>query len=327
LTVPDEPSREDIPYDAILASIVKRFMELVGPSAALNVARRIPLLSVDDEGNVLSYDTDDPLETITALIYAYQDVFGEVAVTLSRQAAQPVAGNNSLLQETGLTALKTDILLVDDHVLFRESLASLLAGQPDMKVAGQAGSVQEAIKLARKLQPHIILMDISLPDGTGLEATRAILAERPGTRIVFLTVHEEDEQLFAAIRAGAKGYLNKNVRPGELLKRLRDVARDEAGISPAIARRILEEFSRTPAPSPAPHTNGADLSAREIEIVRELARGATNREIARKLVISENTVRNHVSSVLSKLHLRSRRDIADYVREHGLHPRPPSDEK
>lgn len=324
--MPDEPSPEVVPYGVILTSIIKRFLELVGPEAALSVARRIPLLSVDDEGNVLSYDDEDPVGTITALIYAYRDVFGEVAVMLSQQAAQPVAGDESLLQETGLTALRIDILLVDDHILFRESLASMLAGQPDMRVVGQAGFVQEAIKFARKLQPHIILMDISLPDGTGLEATQAILAERPGTKIVFLTVHDEDEQLFAAIRAGALGYLNKNIRPGELLKQLRDVARGEAGISSAIARRILEEFSRTPAPSPMP-SEAAELSAREIEIVRELARGATNREIAQKLVISKNTVRNHVSSVLSKLHLRSRRDIADYARDHGLFRPPPSDKK
>lgn len=325
--VPEEPSGEAVPYRAILTSIVKRFVRLVGAPAALNVARRVPRLSVDDEGDVLDYDTDDPLSTITLLIDGYGTVFGEVALTLSQQAIQPVvaATDENLLQETGLlsTMGPIELLLVDDHILFREGLVSLLASQPDFKVAGQAGSMREAITLARNLKPTLVVMDISLPDGTGLDATRAILADRPETKIVFLTVHDDDEQLFAAIRAGALGYLSKGVRAAELLKRLRNVARGEAGISPAIARRILQEFSRTRTSAPAELTDATQLTAREQEIVRELARGATNREIARRFVISENTVKNHVRNVLSKLHLRSRRDVADYARDHGMMP-PPS---
>jgi len=170
------------------------------------------------------------------------------------------------------------------------------------------------------LKPALMLMDISLPDGDGLGATQAILAAQPNTKIVFLTVHDDDERLFAAIRVGAMGYLLKNVRATELLQCLRSVARGEAGISPAIARRILEEFSHTPPPRPVQSAQATELTAREREIVRELARGASNREIARKFVISENTVKNHVRNVLSKLRLRSRRDIADYAREHGLTP-------
>jgi DNA-binding NarL/FixJ family response regulator len=326
--VPDSSSPESVSYRAILTSIVKRFVRLVGAPAALNVARKIPRLSVDDEGNVLEHDADNPLATVTALIDAYGAVFGEVAITLSRQAVQPVAdaADENLLQETGLLpaiTAPTTILVVDDHVLFREGLVSLLASQSDLKVIDQAGSVREAVAKARALKPHVVLMDITLPDGTGVEATQAILAEQPNTRVVFLTVHDDDERLFAAIRAGAMGYLLKNVRASELLDRLRGVARGETGLSPAMARRVLEEFSKTPPPQPIQAALTTELTAREKEIVRELARGATNREIAGKFVISENTVKNHVRNVLSKLRLRSRRDIADYAREHGLTPPPP----
>ena len=328
--MPDDLPHEATPYRAILTAIVKRFVRLVGAPAALNVARKIPQLSVDDEGNVLDYDTDDPLTSITALIDQYGAVFGDMALTLAQQAAQPIVAvaEDGLLQEAGLLAstmtTQIEVLLVDDHVLFREGLVSLLAAQPDIKVVGQASSIREAIKLAHELKPTVVLMDLALPDGTGLEATPVILADRPETKIMFLTVHDDDERLFAAIRAGAIGYLFKDVRAAELLKRLRNVARGEAGISPAIAHRILVEFSRTRAPHQATLAETTDLTTREIEIVRELARGSTNREIALRFVISENTVKNHVRNVLSKLHLRSRRDVADYARDHGLSP-PSSD--
>ncbi len=324
LETPNVPPAEEAAYRAILTAIVKRFVRLAGAPAALSVARKIPQLSVDDDGNVLNYDQDDPLASITLLIDQYGAVFGDVALSLARQAAQPAVevADDSLLHEAGLSdstmTSRIEVLLVDDHVLFREGIESLLSTQPDIKVVGQAGSTQEAITLARELKPQLVLMDISLPDGDGLEATRAILAAEPDTKIVFLTVHDDDERLFAAIRAGAMGYLLKNVRAAELLQCLRSVARGEAGISPAIARRILEEFSHTPPPQPVQSAQATELTAREREIVRELARGASNREIALKFVISENTVKNHVRNVLSKLRLRSRRDIADYAREHGL---------
>jgi two-component system NarL family response regulator len=234
-----------------------------------------------------------------------------------------------LLVEAGfeppLGSFVTRLLLVDDHVLFREGLISLIAPQPDFHVIGQAGSVQEAVTLARQLRPDIILMDFILPDGTGLDATLAILAEMPGTRIVFLTVHEDDETLFAAIRAGAVGYLFKNTRSADLLKRLRAVTRGEAGISPAVALRILDEFSKTTSPpAGGDEPAGTELTPREIEIIRELAQGASNREIARHLVISENTVKNHVRNVLAKLHLRNRREVVEYAQRHRLVP-PPHD--
>jgi len=319
--MPETASDESVRYREILSSIVKRFMQLVGDSSALSIARKIPQLAVDQDGNVLDYNQSDPLGTITLLIDRYTSVFGDAAVNLAQQAAKSVSvDDDQILEETGLgsssPASPLKILLVDDHVLFREGIFQLLNSQPDMSVVGQVGSVKEAVAKASSLKPDLVLMDLTLPDGTGLDATYGILAELPTAKIIFLTVHEDDNQLFAAIRAGAIGYLFKNVRTTELLKTLRGVARGEAGLSRALARRILDEFSRSPQ---KPDTE--PLTTREIEIVRELANGITNREIAEKFVISENTVKNHVRNVLSKLHLHSRRDIMDYAKSRGLNSR------
>jgi DNA-binding NarL/FixJ family response regulator len=185
-------------------------------------------------------------------------------------------------------------------------------------VAGEAGSVSQAIEMARELEPDLILMDFGLPDGTGLKATQAILAERPETKIVFLTVHEQDDRLFAAIRSGAKGYLLKNVPVSRLLDYLRGVERGEAAVSPTMTSHILDEFARLDAaPDPGP-TELSELTRREVEVLREVAGGATNSEIAGRLHISENTVKNHVGSILTKLNLRNRREAASLARRHGL---------
>lgn len=212
------------------------------------------------------------------------------------------------------------ILLVDDHVLFREGLRSLLDAQPDFEVVGEASTVQETIEAAHKLQPDLVLMDFGLPDGTGLEATQAILADRPETNIVFLTVHEDDHRLFAAIRGGAKGYLLKNVPVGQLLAMLRGVERGEAALLPEMTSRILVEFSRL-KPTPELERNGVgELTSRELEVLQQLATGATNREIADRLIIAENTVKNHVRSILTKLNLRNRREAASFAHNHHLLP-------
>jgi DNA-binding NarL/FixJ family response regulator len=210
------------------------------------------------------------------------------------------------------------VLIVDDHVLFRDGLVSLLNAQPDFEVVGQAGGVQEAIAIAQDLRPDVVLMDFGLPDGTGLEATRAIMADRPGTNIVFLTVHEEDDQLFAAIRSGARGYLLKNVPVAKLLTYLRGVACGEAAITGVLASRILSEFSRMQAPRRFAQPELDELTSREVQVLQELAAGASNHEIAGHLVISENTVKNHVRSILGKLNLRNRREAASFARQYGL---------
>jgi len=193
----------------------------------------------------------------------------------------------------------------------------LLNGQPDMSVVGDASSVPEAVALARKLQPDLVLLDLGLPPGSGLDAMHAILADRPEMNIVFLTVHEEDDMLFAAIRGGAKGYLLKNTSVSKLLPYLRGVELGEPAITPLLARRILDEFSHSKLPSEQKDSRG-DLTPREVAVLHELSIGATNREIAEHFVISEGTVKNHVSNVLSKLHLKNRREAACFARSQGL---------
>lgn len=210
------------------------------------------------------------------------------------------------------------ILLVDDHVLFREGIASILNGQPDLNVIGAAASVKEAISLAIKLKPELILMDFSLPDGTGVDATQAILKDLPDCTIVFLTMHEDDDRLFEAIRFGARGYMLKNVPVSQLLNNIRGLERGEAAISRTMTTRLLNKIADTKpllTLSPAEVTH---LTERELEILRELDTGASNREIASRLVISERTVKNHVSNILSKLNLKNRREAAHYARNQGL---------
>lgn len=212
-----------------------------------------------------------------------------------------------------------NILLVDDHVLFREGLASLLNAQPDLHVVGEAGSAPEAIELAGKLQPDLILMDVGLPEGSGVDATRAILGGRPETNVVFLTMHDEDDILYDGIRSGAKGYLLKNLPMHQLLAYVRGVERGEAAITPAIASRILAEFSRLKPPHVQSTSSELDdLTEREIQVLSELAMGASNHEIAELLVITEGTVKNHVRNILAKLHLRNRREAASFAHSHGL---------
>jgi DNA-binding NarL/FixJ family response regulator len=211
------------------------------------------------------------------------------------------------------------VLVVDDQSLFRQGLASLLNGQPDFTVVGEAASVEEAVAMARDLRPDLVLMDFSLPDGTGLDATLAILAHRPDTMVVFLTVHEGDEALFAGIRAGARGYLLKNVRVERLLAYLRGLERGEPALEPEMTRHILDAFAKSTPQA----TDGAlsALTAREQEVFAELVTGASNGEIAARLVISPNTVRNHVATILSKLELRNRREVMAYARSRDLRQR------
>jgi DNA-binding NarL/FixJ family response regulator len=217
------------------------------------------------------------------------------------------------------------ILLVDDHVLFRQGVAGLLAAQPDLKVAGEAGTVAEAIARARELQPDLILMDFVLPDGTGLEATGAILASLPQAKIVFLTFHDDDERLFAAIRAGAKGYLLKDVSVVELVTYLRGVGSGEAALTPRLVSRVLDEFARQGQTPSQPQAVPDDLTPREWEVLAELETGASNREIGDRLVISENTVKKHVCSILSKLDVQNRREAARFVKDGRLEEVPAAD--
>lgn len=212
------------------------------------------------------------------------------------------------------------ILLADDHALFRDGLASLLAAWGH-EVVGAASTADEAVALAARTRPHLVLMDIRMP-GSGIAATQAIKAQRPETAIVMLTVSEDEEDLFAAVKAGASGYLLKNVRGDELRAMIDAVGRGEAALSPASAKRILEEFARVSAgPRGAGRTK---LTERERHVLAELMAGATNKAIAATLGISENTVKYHLKHILAKLHAQSRTEVAvRAAREYLAEDRPP----
>jgi DNA-binding NarL/FixJ family response regulator len=207
------------------------------------------------------------------------------------------------------------LVVVDDHILFREGLVAIVRSEPDIEVVGQAGTVREAIDLVGSVKPDVVLMDFGLPDGTGVEATRAILKEQPECRIVFLTMSEEDDDLIAAIRSGAKGYLLKNMQPTKLVTTIRSVHQGESALSRSMTLRLMEELTRTKEPM---HTGDPTLTRRELEVLRELASGFSNAEIADHLVVAENTVKYHVHSILDKLGLADRREAAEYARKHGL---------
>lgn len=211
------------------------------------------------------------------------------------------------------------ILLVDDHDLFRKGIARLIDSQPDFQVVGEGRDGREALEQARRLQPEVILMDIEMPNWNGTEATRRIKTEMPQVHVVMLTVSDDDQDLFAAIRAGASGYLLKSVKPEELFRRLRGVPRGEAAISPLLATKILREFARLDQTKRVP---GAveGLSPRETEVLALVTEGLINREIGEHLHIAENTVKNHLRNILDKLHLNNRAQAAAFAVRHGLVP-------
>jgi DNA-binding NarL/FixJ family response regulator len=215
------------------------------------------------------------------------------------------------------------VLLVDDHALFRKGLAGLLEREKGFTVVGEAGDGAEAIRKAEALRPDLVLMDVHMPGTDGLQATRHLARTLPATRIVMLTVSEEDRDLFEAIKCGAQGYLLKSVEPEKLFALLRGVFRGEAPLSPVTAARILRQFSGR-GPQPAAASPGADdLTPREKEVLALLVPGLTNKEIGARLGIAENTVKNHLKGILAKLHLANRVQAATAALQQGLVPRKP----
>lgn len=210
------------------------------------------------------------------------------------------------------------LLLVDDHALFREGLIALLSYQDDFTVVGEAEDAESALAQARALRPDIVLMDVELPGEDGVAATLRLKLELPAVTVVMLTVHDDSQTLFEAIKAGAQGYLVKNMRSRELLEQLRRLARGEAAISRRLAARILEEIRGEPEPRGPEEA----LTPRELEVLELVAARLSNAEIAERLVISEHTVKNHLKSILAKLHLRNRRQAAAYGVARGWLPRP-----
>ena len=210
------------------------------------------------------------------------------------------------------------ILIVDDHILFREGLAAIIRGEPDIDVVGFAGSVKEAVETAHLVKPDIILMDFKMPDGTGAEATSRILKEYPDCRIIFLTMSDESDDLFAAVRSGAKGYVLKNIHPSKLVASLRSVYQGESALSRSMTLRLMEELARSDVPTRPRDPHLAKLTPRELDVLREMAMGVSNQEIATRLFLSENTVKYHVHSILEKLGFADRREASQFAREHGI---------
>lgn len=208
------------------------------------------------------------------------------------------------------------VLVIDDHVLFRDGLISLFQSTSDFYVVDQAGTVSEGIEKAFYYRPDIILMDFSLPDGTGLDATEVILREIPECKIVFLTVYETDENLLKAIRLGAKGYMLKNISSSSLLASLRALAKGEIAMSRKMMSRVVE-YSRA-MPIPPSEDLLAKLSPRELDILSALQDGASNTQIARQLYLSENTVKHHIHSILEKLGVENRRQASVLAKQMGL---------
>jgi DNA-binding NarL/FixJ family response regulator len=210
------------------------------------------------------------------------------------------------------------LLVVDDHEVVREGLVSMLDRRPGFQVVGEAGTVAEAIDAARRLQPDLIVMDVRLPDGSGIEACREIRAEMPETRVVMLTSYPDEEAVFSAIVAGASGYLLKQVRGRDLVAALEAVGRGESLLDPAVTAKVLERVRRIATGGQSDDL--AQLTAQEQKILLLVAEGKTNKEIAAEVFLSDKTVKNYVSSILSKLNLQRRAQAAAYVARRGALP-------
>ncbi|MBL8062001.1 MAG: response regulator transcription factor [Anaerolineales bacterium] len=213
--------------------------------------------------------------------------------------------------------MKIRLLLVDDHAVVRTGLKMLLGGQEDMEIVGEAGSAAEALTEAERVGPTVILMDIGLPDKTGIEATRIIKAKFPDVNIVALTIHEDEEYFFQMLNAGASGYVPKRAAPEELITAIRAAASGEVYLYPSMAKLLVRDFLNVERP--AGETIDLDgLTDREQEVLTKLAEGASNNEIADALVISPKTVERHRENIMRKLSLHSRAELVRYAIRKGI---------
>ena len=208
------------------------------------------------------------------------------------------------------------LLIVDDHEVVRQGLVAVLSRHEEFQVVGEAGTVAESIAAARRFEPDLVVMDVRLPDGSGIEACRAIRAELPATRVVMLTSYPDEEAVLSAILAGASGYLLKQIRGRDLVTALEAIGRGESLLDPAVTERVLDRVRRI--------ANGeekdelSDLTSQERKILRLVAEGKTNKEIAAEVFLSDKTVKNYVSSILSKLNLQRRAQAAAFVAKHPM---------
>jgi two-component system response regulator NreC len=206
------------------------------------------------------------------------------------------------------------LIIADDHVVVREGLVALLEEEPDLEVVGQAGTGREAVALVRQQQPHIALLDIAMPDMNGLEATRQIVAEVPGVNVLILTMHEEEAFFFEALRAGAAGYVLKGAGSEELLSAIRAVHEGGVYLPPKLAGELVQDYLQRHPPS----SSDDPLTPREREILILIAQGLTNRQIAKRLTLSINTVKTHRLHIYRKLDLHTRAGLVDYALRRGL---------
>ncbi len=214
---------------------------------------------------------------------------------------------------------KISIVITDDHALVRQGIRAFLELQPDLTVIGEADSGEAAVRKAAELIPDIMLMDLVMPGIGGVEATRQVKQASPHTQVIVLTSYHEDEYIFPALRAGALSYVLKDVGPDELAETIRKAARDESVLHPRVAARVVQEIRGAKRDTP---NLFIELSERELEVLRLIADGLTNAAIAEKLVISEKTVKGHVSNILSKLHIFDRTQAAVFAWQQGLMRRP-----
>ena len=210
------------------------------------------------------------------------------------------------------------VLLVDDHEVVRQGLASLLRSTDDIVVAGEAGTVRDAIEEAERTRPDVVVMDVRLADGSGIEATREIRARRPQTQVIMLTSFADDEALFASIMAGASGYVLKQVKSGELIRAIRTVGRGESLLDPAVTKSVLDRLRK--GKHLMKDEKLARLSPQEERILTAVSDGKTNKEIGQELHLAEKTVKNYVSSILAKLEVARRAEAAAYLVRHTATP-------
>ncbi|MDX3111032.1 response regulator transcription factor [Nonomuraea angiospora] len=210
------------------------------------------------------------------------------------------------------------VLIADDHAMVRGGFAALLSAQPDVRVVGEAADGLEAVAMAKRTRPDVALMDVRMPNLDGLEATRRVIASVPGTRVVILTTFDVDDYVYTALRIGASGFLLKDAPPADLVNAVRVVAGGEALLAPSVTRRLIEEFAGRQSIDEREALRLNALTPREIDVLRLIAEGQSNADIARSLTIAEETVKSHVGRILGKLHLRDRAQAVVLAYESGL---------
>jgi DNA-binding NarL/FixJ family response regulator len=212
------------------------------------------------------------------------------------------------------------VLIADDDDLMRAGLAELLAADPTIEIVGEASTGREAVERTRRLDPDVVLMDVRMPDLDGIAATREVAHVAPRPRVLILTTFEQDDYIFGALRAGASGFMLKRTRPEELIAAVHTIDAGDSLLSPSVTRRVIDRIARQPAPDLGDQTKLRQLTPRERDVLDLVARGLSNREIARELVVEESTIRTHVKRILMKLRLRDRVQVVIFAYETGIRP-------